>query len=275
MQDSQQIIPRYRMELEQRRTWYSPVADIYYEARPSYSQELINHAVTLAQLSSDAKILEVGCGPGNATVSFAKLGFSMICLEPNQDFCNLARRNCAPYPAVEICHTSFEEWEIEPKFNAVLSANAFHWIPPEIAYSKAAAALQDNGYLILLWNLKPEPRYEVYQAIEEVYQKYVPSLVRYEGAETQSGILRDFGQNILNSGCFQDLVSAQIACEVTYSIDNFLNLVSTMREFDLPTQDLLAELRDKLQHFGDQIQLSYLSAVHLARKVESGNNLLF
>lgn len=269
MEDSkQEINPRYCMDLEQRRTWYSPVADIYYKARPSYPQNLINRAVTLAQLSADAKILEVGCGPGNATVSFAELGFSMICLEPNQDFYNLARRNCALYPAVEICNTSFEEWELEAKFNAVLSANAFHWIPPEIGYSKAAAALQDNGYLILLWNLRPEPRYEVYQAIEEVYQKYAPSLVRYEGAEAQSGILRGFGQNILNSGCFSDLISEQIACEVTYSIDNFLNLVSTMRKFDLPTKELLFALRDKLQRFGDHIQLSYLSGVHIARKVE-------
>lgn len=52
-----------------------------------YSQELINRAVTLAQLSSDAKILEVGCGSGNATVCFAQLGFSMFRLpEKTDDF---------------------------------------------------------------------------------------------------------------------------------------------------------------------------------------------
>jgi SAM-dependent methyltransferase len=157
MQNSEQ--PRYSLNLEQRRIWYSSVADVYYKARPRYPQELINRAVTLAQLSSDAMILEVGCGPGNATVAFAQLGFSMICLEPNQDFCRLAQRNCAYYSKVKICNTSFEEWELEAnQFNAVLSANAFHWIQPEIGYSKAAAALQDNGYLILLWNMTPEPR---------------------------------------------------------------------------------------------------------------------
>ena len=268
----QKISPRSSLSLEQRKTWFSPVADVYYKARAPYSQELINRAVTLAQLSPDATILEVGCGPGNATVCFAQLGFSMICLEPNQEFYHLAQRNCAPYSKVEICNTSFEEWELEAKkFKAVLAANAFVWIPPEIGYPKAAEALQDNGCLILLWNMTPEPRYEVYQAIEEVYQAYV-SFVNYEGAETQADILRGFEQNILNSGCFRDLVSEQIACEVTYSIDNFLNLlstrnVSTLRLLDLQTKDLLFErLREKLAEFGDNIQLSYLSAVQIARK---------
>jgi hypothetical protein len=105
-----------------------------------------------------------------------------------------------------------------------------------------------------------------------VYQAYAPSLIRYEGAEIQAKILRSFGQNVLNSGCFRDLVSEQMACKVTYSIDNFLNLLSTghlstLRQLEPQTKDLLFKgLREKLKKFGNSIQLSYLSAVHIARK---------
>ncbi len=143
MQDfRQEINARASIDLEQRRTWYSPVADVYYNARAHYPKKLIDRSVALAQLSSNASILEVGCGPGNATVNFAQFGFSMTCIEPNQDFCHLAQHNCDQYPKVTICNTSFEEWELEAKqFNAVLSANAFHWIPPEIRYTKAAAVI--------------------------------------------------------------------------------------------------------------------------------------
>lgn len=269
MQDAEQPTKAsHSKDLEQKRTWYSPVAEIYYNARPRYPKEQINRAVTLAQLSSDATILEVGCGPGNATVAFAQFGFSMTCLEPNQDFCHLAQRNCTPYPKVKICNTSFEEWKLEAnQFNAVLSANAFHWIPPEIGYSKAADTLQDSGFLILLWNMTPEPRYEVYQALKEVYQAYAPSLVRYEGAETQAEILRGFGQDVINSGCFRELVTEQIACEVIYSIDDYLNLLSTLRRLEPQTKELLfTGLREKLENFGDSVHLSFLSAVHVARK---------
>jgi|SRR5919202_860590 SAM-dependent methyltransferase len=269
MQDFRQAInARSSMDLEQRRTWYSPVADVYYNARPHYPKELIDRSVALAQLDSDASILEVGCGPGNATVAFAQFGFSMTCIEPNQDFCRLAQHNCDQYPKVTICNTSFEEWELEAKqFNAVLSANAFHWIPPEIRYTKAAAAMCDNGFLILLWNLTPEPKYEVYQAIEEVYQAYAPSLVRYEGAQIQAEILRGFGQEILDSNCFKELVVEQTACEVTYSIDDYLKLLSTLRRLEPQAKELLfAGLREKLEKFGDSVQLEFLSAVHVARK---------
>ena len=269
MQDSrQEINARASIDLEQRRNWYSPVADVYYNARPQYPKELIDRSVVLAQLSSDTTILEVGCGPGNATVAFAQSGFSMTCLEPNQDFCHLAQHNCKPYPNVAIHNTSFEDWELEAKqFNAVLSANAFHWIPPEIRYTKTAAALRDDGFLILLWNLTPEPNYEVYQAIEEVYQAYAPSFVRYEGAKIQAEILRGFGQEILDSCCFKELVVEQTASEVTYSIDEYLNLLSTLRRLEPQAKELLfAGLREKLEKFGDSVQLSFLSAVHVARK---------
>ena len=269
MQNSkQEINARASIDLERRRSWYSPVADIYYDARPPYSKKLIDGSVALAQLDSNALLLEVGCGPGNATVDFAQFGFSMTCLEPNQDFCDLARRNCATYPNVVIRNTSFEEWKLEAKkFNAVLSANAFHWIPAEIRYAKAAAALRDNGFLILLWNLTPEPSYEVYQAIKEVYQAYAPSLVRYEGAGTQAEILGGFEQDILDSGFFKELMTKQIACEVTYSIDNYLNLLSTSGRLEPRTKELLfAGLREKLGNFGDSVHLSFLSAVHVALK---------
>ena len=269
MQDSrQEINARASIDLEQRRNWYSPVADIYYNARPQYPKELIDRSVVLAQLSSDASILEVGCGPGNATVAFAQLDFSMTCIEPNPNFYHLAQRNCTPYPNVAIHNTSFEEWELEAKqFNTVLSANAFHWISPEIRYTKAAAALRDNGFLILLWNLTPEPKYEVYQAIEEVYQAYAPSFVRYEGAEIQAEILRGFEQEVLNSGYFKELVVEQTACEVTYSIDDYLKLLSTHRGLEPQAEELLfAGLREKLEKVGDSVQLSFLSAVHVARK---------
>lgn len=271
MQDSeQQLKATSSKDFAQKRTWYSPVADIYYKARPRYPQELINRAVVIAKLSSNSKILEVGSGPGNATVAFAQLGAYMTCLEPNQEFCHLAEQNCAPYPKVKIYNTSFEEWElVANKFNAVLGANAFHWIPPEIGYSKAAEALVDNGFLILLWNLTPEPQYEIYQALESVYLAYAPSLVRYEGAETQAEILRNFGEKVLDSGYFRELVCEQIACEVTYSIDDYLKLLSTLRKLSPQVKDLLfTNLREKLLPFGDSVQLSFLSAVHVARKTQ-------
>jgi hypothetical protein len=196
----------------------------------------------------------------------------MVCLEPSQEACQLARQNCASYPSVEIANTTFEEWQLETeRFNAVLAATAWHWVPPESGYPKAAAALQENGSLILLWNMTPQPPYEVYQALNEVYQTHAPSLARYEDRETQENILRGIGQNVIDSGQFKNLVSEQLACEVTYSIDDYLTLLNTFSPYmmlDPQKRDSLFEgLREVLERrCGRSIQVSYLSAFHIAKK---------
>lgn len=274
MKDFKQTISQYsNKDLDQKRTWYSTVAEAYDKVRPRYPKELIERAIELAQLPKDAILLEIGCGPGTATVAFAQAGFSMLCLEPNPDFCQLARHNCTPYPTVEIWNTSFEEWELEEeRFSAVLAATSIHWIPPEVAYPKAAEALRDNGSLILLWNMQLQPRYEMYQVLEEVYKIYAPSLAGFEQRETQEENLTSFGQIVMDSGRFKDLVSEQLVCEVTYSIDDYLALLSTYSpyiELGQENRDSLFEgLREKIEHnSGASIQLSYLCAFQVARKL--------
>ncbi|MBV8887649.1 MAG: class I SAM-dependent methyltransferase [Chroococcidiopsidaceae cyanobacterium CP_BM_RX_35] len=271
--DLKQAISSYTsQDLEQRKRWYSPAAEAYNKTRPRYPEKLIQRVVEIAQLSSNSKILEVGCGPGTATVALAQYGFSMICVEPNPDFYQLVQQNCASYPNVEIQNTSFEEWILETeKFDLVLAASSFHWIPLEVGYLKAANALRADGQLILLWNMELQPRYEVYQDLSEVYKVHAPSLARYEEREDQEESLRWLGQVVIDSGKFKELVSEQFECEVTYSVKDYLMLLSTYSPYlklDSQSRDaLFAGLREKIeQNYGGSLELSYLSAFHIARK---------
>jgi hypothetical protein len=60
---------------------------------------------------------------------------------------------------------------------------------------------------------------------------------------------------------------AKTAREVTYSIDNYLKLLNAHRGLEPQAEKLVfAGLREKLEKFGDSVQLSFLSAVHVARK---------
>ena len=52
---------------ELRRT-FDAVADLYEAARPSYPNELFDDLVDLAELKPGARLLEIGCGTGKATV---------------------------------------------------------------------------------------------------------------------------------------------------------------------------------------------------------------
>ncbi len=273
MNNWQAAIKNYHdRELETRKTWYSSVAAAYNHARPMYAKSLIKQALHLAQLPRDATILEIGCGPGNATISFAERGYKMLCLEPNADFYEFACQNCRLYPQVKFLNVALEEWQIQPgKFDLVLGANVFHWIPPQYSYAKSAIALKPEGHLLLLWNLTPEPEYEDYQKLAEVYQEYAPALMRYEGRETQAMILRSFGRNVINSGYFRNLQTETIICHTRYDGDKYLTLLDTFtpcRNLDPETKKLLYKgLRAKIDNeFGGHISLSYASAFHLAQK---------
>ncbi|MEH2313879.1 MAG: class I SAM-dependent methyltransferase [Nostoc sp.] len=276
MKDLKKTIISYsNTDLEQRKNWYSPAAEAYNKVRPRYPQDLIQQVVRVAQLSTDSKILEVGCGPGTATVAIAQLGCSMICLEPNPDFFQLAQHNCQPYSNVEIQNTSFEEWKLKPfEFDAVLAATSFHWISPEVGYPKVANALQENGYLILLWNKELQPSYEVYQSLSQVYQLHTPSLDRYEDQETQNYILKQLGNMVIDSGQFKDLRSGQVISEVTYTVDEYLTLLNTYSPYikldPHNKESLFSGLRHRIEDdFGGSLQLSYISAFHIAQKVTS------
>jgi SAM-dependent methyltransferase len=261
--------------LEKRKTWYSSVADAYDRFRPRYPREVLSQVVDVAGLSDRSRLLEVGCGPGVATVDFASFGGAITALEPNPDFCTLAQANCQAYPKVEILNTSFEEWKLEPEaFSAVLAASSFHWIPREIAYPKAAEALQTGGYLILLWNKELQPRYEVYQQLSPVYQEYAPCLDRYESRSDSEEILQALGQIVIDSGYFEPPYFGQVEQKVTYKTDEYLALLHTYSPYlkleESARQNLFAGLKERIDRdFGGSLDLSFLSAFHIAQKTGS------
>ncbi|MEM9005473.1 MAG: class I SAM-dependent methyltransferase [Cyanobacteria bacterium P01_F01_bin.86] len=256
-----------------RKRWYSPAAEAYNQARPHYPQDLILQVAKTAQLSPASRILEIGCGPATATTAFAQLGYSILCLEPNPDFYKLAQENCRAYSNVEIRNLAFEEWEPEiGAFDAVLAASSFHWIPPDIAYSKSAQILRKEGHLILLWNKELQPLYEAHQRLSEVYQVHAPSLERFEDKETQAKILQGLGQMILESGLFKTVVANQIEAEKFYSADQYLALLNTYSSYlQLDEQSkaaLFAGLKDKIENeFSGSLQLFHISASHVAQKL--------
>jgi SAM-dependent methyltransferase len=273
MKDFKQILSDCsNKSLEERKSWYSPSAEAYNKTRPRYDKILLDRVAQVATLSANSNILELGCGPGTATVGFARLGCSMLCLEPNSDFCYLARQNCQSYPNVEICNTSFEEWQLQPqKFDAVLAATSFHWISPEVSYRKVSAALKEGGYLILLWNMGLEPEEKIGQVFRPVYQEIAPSIEPYEGKQTQQEHLQLFGEMIIDSGKFKNLVCEQFPFQVTYSADDYLMLLSSYSPYiNLKPQNrerLFAGLKEKIeQNCGSSIQLSYISAFQIAQK---------
>jgi SAM-dependent methyltransferase len=163
----QQLEAIYSQSLESKKRWYSKVATAYDQARPRYPKQILDQVVTITQLSPGARVLEIGCGPGIATTALAELGFAVVGLEPSPEASQLAQHKCQAYPQIQILNTTFEEWDLEPEaFDVVFATTSFHWLSPETACQKAAAALRDEGFLVLFWNTPTQPNKDVYRTLQ-------------------------------------------------------------------------------------------------------------
>jgi len=257
-------------DLAERQQWYSPAAAAYARVRPGYPPAWVERIAAIAGLTPASRLLELGCGPGLATLAFARWGCSLLALEPNPDFCAIARDTCAALPHVQVQNLAFETWPLEAAaFDAVLAATSWHWIPAAVSYPKAAAALKPGGRLILLWNKQLQLPYALHQALQPAYDRHAPHLFRYEPDEAQVAVMEELGERVRHSGYFCALQAGHEWRNVTYRLDDYLALLTTYSPYlalaPAPREALLLELRAILQaQAGDRLHLTYLAAYHIA-----------
>jgi SAM-dependent methyltransferase len=261
---------------EQRQDWYSQAATAYRWARPKYPQDLVDKVFTQAGLSPQSSLLEIGCGPGIATAAFAEKGLSIVAIEPSPVACGLAHQGCRNNSKVMIINSTFENYELAPQsFDAVLAATSFHWIAPEIACQKSAAALKPGGALILLWATPPQPSEEICQYLRPIYEHYCLDKLGEEQCRTED-YYRDnfelFAAIVNQSGYFQASAEqtavnqnavAMEKHETLYSIEKYLALLSTLSPYialeESVQNDLLADLGDRL---AEELETGALHLTH-------------
>ena len=134
-----------------RRLTFDTAAERYDRVRPLYESEIFDDLATLADLEPGSRILEIGCGSGQATLPLAERGYRIVAVELGARFAEIARRKLAAHEDVEVVVAPFEEWPLPAeRFDAVVSANAFHWVDPAVRVTKAADALRSGGSLAVI-----------------------------------------------------------------------------------------------------------------------------
>lgn len=248
---------------------FDEVALLYDAVRPGYPEALIEDVIELANLETSATILEVGTGTGKATIPFASRGYTVHCLEPGRNLAAVASKNLHSYPKVVIETVKFEDWQLqEAAFDLVISAQAFHWIPAEIGYPKAAQALKQRGHLAVFWNFSPNPDNEIFQELLQAYQTYAPSM-SWRKASVEA-LMQKRENWLLKSGHFKSLAIKQYSWSMRYRVEQYLDILNTQTDYrtlpEASQQELSQAIRGILNAQGGFIDKPYLSALFFAQK---------
>jgi SAM-dependent methyltransferase len=125
---------------------FETLAAEYDAHRPTYPDELVDRACT--DLAAGDPVLEVGCGTGQLTRSLVARRLQVTAVDPGSRLLALATEEL---DGVRFVNAPFETAELSTgQFPALFSASAFHWVDPEVSWSRAAGALSPGGTLALL-----------------------------------------------------------------------------------------------------------------------------
>ena len=256
------------------RSVFNEDAAAYDAIRPDYPPQLIEDVISFSQIPAGGRILEVGCGTGQATLPFAQRGYALLCLDIGEEMLKIARQKLKAFPQVAFWCGAFEDWPMEADaFDLFISATAFHWVPREVGYPKAAAALKPGGTLAI-FNIENPRQGPFFEDVQAVYARYHPNWCDSDPrSEPDIGEkIRELAGYIDSTHRFTPVTVRTYSWQQTYTTAEYLALLNTysdIRAMEAGRRDGLSTGIAGLieQRYGGQVTKDYLSVLYLARKV--------
>lgn len=214
----------------------------YQDARPEYPDELFTDLISLAGLTPGDRVLEIGCGPGKATVPMARRGMRITALEPGPQLAAQARVNLAGTPT-DVITTTFEDWtpDRDSEYALVYAATAWHWVDPEVGFAKVASLLKPGGQLAVFGagHAFPADFDPFFTEIQNVYNEISEGLNNWPPAPPEE--LPDPSPAYVAAGYVVDAVRRYV-WSLTYNADSYIALLNTFSNHIL----MPAEHRERL-----------------------------
>jgi SAM-dependent methyltransferase len=267
---------------DERRLAFGKVADLYDRVRPSYPTQLVDDVLAFAGIAgTDEVALEVGSGTGKATRLFAERGVRVHGVEPSAEMAAVARKALedagVPADRVEIEEGDFEHFDPGGnRYPLLFSAQAWHWVSPEVRYAKARTVLRNGGAIALFWN---RPRWECSphrQAMIDAYREAAPDYDAVGGhgpmhpeSEGPSDRWVDWQAELASSTEFVDRDVRAYDFSIRYTAAEFVELLNTHSDNRLLAEwdrgALFSAISAQIERLGGEIEVAYVTDLYLAR----------
>ena len=247
-------------------------AERYDRVRPAYPDALVDEVIALA---GGGSALEVGAGTGKATLMFVQRDVAVHAVEPSAEMAAIARRRCADFRGVTIEDTDFEDWHGDRHgFALVYSAQAWHWVSPELKYVRAREALADRGLLAAFWNRPDWGRCAMRDELAAAYERAAPDFgtdpgPMHPGSEIAPNRWEDWDAEIAAAAGLEDPLIRFYEWTPRYTTERYLELLALSRDHarlaDGDRQALLSGVAAAIDDNGGSFAMNYVTKLCLAR----------
>lgn len=129
---------------------FGAAAAAYERGRPSYPPEAIDWLLP----TGAREVLDLGAGTGKLTTRLVERGLDVVAVDPIPDMLEVLR---ASLPDTRALLGTAEDIPLpDNSVDAVLVAQAWHWVDPGRAIPEVSRVLRPGGRLGLVWNTRDE-----------------------------------------------------------------------------------------------------------------------
>jgi SAM-dependent methyltransferase len=188
-------------------------------------------------------VVEVGSGTGIATQPLAERGLRITCLEPAEPMAAIAKAKLRRFADVTHVACRFEDWEAPAgSCRAVIAANAWHWVQPDLGFRQAASVLGPSGALCILVHHVVQVGEDGFaDAWREVRRAIAPPS---EQDRRQATFMEEhqWSDDMEASGLFTHIATSRHAFTRTLDAEAFVAVGNTYRSPSRLSPDVLARL---------------------------------
>jgi SAM-dependent methyltransferase len=243
---------------------FDRAAALYDAERSGYPKSLFADLMAIGRLRPGDRVLEVGCGSGQATEGFLAGGLEVDGVDPGASLIELARKKFAGSAAVRFEAATFEEWALAGrKFHLVAAVQSWHWVAPETGFAKAADALLPRGRLAIFGHI-PDWSAELIELLRPAYARFAPDLWVAPGEAwyLPQGPIPDL---IEASGYFERPETRSYVWRRTYSACSFAGCLGTRSEIlRLPQERRDALLQAIENALPDRVETDWITGLHVS-----------